>query len=58
MTDDKAKQEPQNEPADEQDVEGHNMWIDPNLARDLARSHSKDIDRQVKERNRSKEAKR
>ena len=58
MTDNKAQQETQDQPAEEKDVEGHNMWIDPNLARDMARNHSKDVERQVKERNRAKEAKR
>jgi len=57
MTDNKAKP-PEAQPEDEQDVEGHSMWLDPNLARDVARNHSKELDRQVKERNRAKEAKR
>jgi hypothetical protein len=45
------------EPTDVQDVEGHSMWLDPNLAREVARSRSKDVDREVRERNRAKEAK-
>jgi hypothetical protein len=57
MTDNKAKP-PETQPEEEQDVEGHSMWLDPNLARDVARNHSKELDRQVKERNRAKEAKR
>ena len=58
MTDTKARPDPEEQPADEQDVEGHNMYINPTIARDLARSRSKDIDREVRERNRAKEAKR
>ena len=58
MTDDKAKPQPESPPADDQDVEGHNMMINPTLAGELARARSRDIDREVKERNRSKEAKR
>lgn len=58
MTNDKVKQQPDPQPDDEQDVEGHSMLLDPNLARDMARSRSRDIDREVKERNRAKEARR
>ena len=57
MTKDKGKAEPQAQPADEQDVEGH-MMINPTIAGDVARVRSKDIDRAVRERNRAKEAKR
>ena len=57
MTENKGKAEPQAEPNDEQDVEGH-MMINPTIASDMARVRSKDLDRAVKERNRSKEAKR
>jgi hypothetical protein len=58
MTENKGKAQPEEQPADEQDVEGHSMWIDPNLASDVARQRSKDIEREVRERNRAKEAKR
>ncbi len=34
------------------------MMINPTLAGDMARTRSRDLDREVKERNRSKEAKR
>lgn len=57
MTKDKGKAEPQAQPADEQDVEGH-MMINPTIAGDVARVRSKDLDRAVRERNRAKEAKR
>lgn len=57
MTENKAKPAAEREPADELDVEGHSMLLDPNLARDMARNRSKDIDREVRERNRAKEAK-
>ena len=58
MTENKGKAEPQAQPDDEQDVEGHTMMINPTLAGDVARVRSKDVDRAVQERNRAKEAKR
>jgi len=57
MTENKGKAEPQAQPADEQDVEGH-MMINPTIAGDMARARSKDVERAVRERNRAKEAKR
>ena len=57
MTENKGKAEPQAEPTDEQDVEGH-MMINPTIAGDMARVRSKDLDRAVRDRNRAKEAKR
>ena len=57
MTQDKGKADPQAQPTDEQDVEGH-MMINPTIASDVARVRSKDLDRAVRERNRAKEAKR
>ena len=57
MTENKSQPGAEREPTDEQDVEGHSMMLDPNLARDVARSRSKDVDREVRERNRAKEAK-
>jgi hypothetical protein len=57
MTQDKGKADPQAQPTDEQDVEGH-MMINPTIAGDVARARSKDLDRAVRERNRAKEAKR
>ena len=58
MTDTKGNDQTQKQPADEQDVEGHNMWIDPGSSRDLANSRNKDLERAARERNRAKEAKR
>ena len=58
MAEKKVEQPQVEQPAEEQDVEGHSMFLDPSLARDMARSRSRDIDRQVKERSRAKEAKR
>lgn len=57
MTEKKSQADPQAQPADEQDVEGH-MMINPTIAGDVARVRSKDLDRAVRERNRAKEAKR
>jgi hypothetical protein len=58
MSENKGKAEPQAQPDDEQDVEGHSMMINPTLAGDMARVRSKDVDRAVRERNRAKDAKR
>jgi hypothetical protein len=58
MTENKSKAEPQTEPADDQDVEGHTMMINPTIAGDMARVRSKDVERAARERNRAKEAKR
>lgn len=57
MTENKGKEAPQGQPADDDDVEGH-MMINPTIAGDLARVRSKDVERQVRENNRAKEAKR
>lgn len=57
MADDKVKQQPEPQIDEEQDVEGHSMFLDPNLARDMARSRNREIERETKERNRAKEAK-
>jgi hypothetical protein len=48
---------PTDRAADEQDVEGHNMWIGPTVMRDLSRDRSKELERQAKEHRRAKEAK-
>lgn len=41
-----------------QDTEGHNLWINPGSARDIARGRAADRDRELRERQRAKEAKR
>jgi hypothetical protein len=58
MTDNKGTKQPDSEPTDEQDVEGHNMWMDPTLSSDMARQRSKELEKEARERNRAKEAKR
>lgn len=58
MTDDKGTPQPPQDQDDEQDVEGHNMWISPTISSDMARNRSKDIERAARDRNRAKEAKR
>ena len=42
--------------ADDQDTEGHNMWISGS-GRELSRNRNADIERQVRERQREKDAK-
>jgi hypothetical protein len=43
--------------SDEQDVEGHNMWIGPTVMNDLARQRTKELERQAREHQRAKEGK-
>jgi hypothetical protein len=57
MTENKGKEVPQSQPADDDDVEGH-MMINPTLASDVARVRSRDVERAARERARAKEAKR
>ena len=57
MTENKGKEAPQGQPAEDDDVEGH-MMIDPMVARDLARRHRKDLEREARDQHRAKEAKR
>jgi hypothetical protein len=40
------------------DTEGHNMWINPGAARDIARGRAADNERALRERQRTKDAKR
>ena len=57
MTENKGKTQPENQPDDE-DVKGNSMFLNPSLASDMARNRSKDIEKEVRERNRAKDAKR
>ena len=45
------------EPTNVEDVEGHNMWIGATVASDLARSRSKELEREARDHRRAKEAK-
>ncbi len=58
MTDNKGASQPQSDQDEEKDVEGHNMWISPTINSEMARNRSKDLEREARERNRAKEAKR
>ena len=58
MTENKGKETPQAQPADDEDVEGHSMMINPTIASDLARVRSKELQREAREHDRAKEAKR
>jgi hypothetical protein len=39
------------------DVEGHNMWINPSASREMTSSRSREYERQLRDRQRAKEAK-
>lgn len=41
---------------EDQDTEGHMLQLDPNTARNLARARSADLDRDMRDRQRQKEA--
>lgn len=58
MSEDKTRdsQEPSQE--EEQDTEGHNVWVNPTLSRDLATSRSRDVEREARDRQRAKETRR
>ena len=49
--------DPTDRASDEQDVEGHNMWIGPTVSSDLARNRSKELERAARDRQRTKDAK-
>jgi hypothetical protein len=57
MNDTKQAPNASDERQQSDDVEGHNMWIGPTVSRDLARSRSKELERQARDRQRAKEAK-
>jgi hypothetical protein len=48
--------DPQNEAHDEDDVEGHSLFLDPTVSRELASSRSREIERQVRDQQRAREA--
>ena len=54
---DKKNPAPTEQANDEQDVEGHNMWIGPTVMNDLARQRTKELERQAREHRRAKEGK-
>ena len=57
MTKDTSSPRPKADPGEEQDVEGHNMWIGSTMSSDLARSRSKELEKEARDRRRAKEAK-
>lgn len=58
MTEKKGTTGDQPQPPDEsQDVEGHNLWMNPSASREMINSRSRDMEREARERQRAKEAK-
>lgn len=41
----------------EQDVEGHNLWMNPSASREMTNGRSREIEREMRDRQRAKEAK-
>jgi redox-sensitive bicupin YhaK (pirin superfamily) len=44
-------------PEEGQDVEGHNLWMNPSASREMTNSRSRDLEREARDRQRAKEAK-
>ena len=44
-------------PDDGEDVEGHNLWMNPSASREMISSRSRDMEREARDRQRAKEAK-
>ena len=57
MAENKGTENPQGQTTEDEDVEGH-MMINTTIASDMARLHSKDLERQAREQVRAREAKR
>lgn len=49
--------QPQLPDAGEQDVEGHNLWMNPSASREMTSGRSREIEREMRDRQRAKEAK-
>jgi hypothetical protein len=49
--------DPRDVEGDADDVEGHNMLVDPSMARNMAAGRSREIERQVRDQQRAREAK-
>ena len=39
------------------DVEGHNLWLNPSASREMTAGRSREIEREMRDRQRAKEAK-
>lgn len=53
----KNADQPQLPDAGEQDVEGHNLWMNPSASREMTSGRSREIEREMRDRQRAKEAK-
>jgi hypothetical protein len=57
MSTDRAKKAPEEpELPDQDDVEGHNLWISPTVSREMANARSREVEREARERQLAKEA--
>ena len=54
---DKTAEQPQPAEQDENDVEGHNLWVNPSASREMTNGRNREIERETRERQRAKEAK-
>jgi len=56
MADKNTSDQPQ-PPEESQDVEGHNLWMNPSASREMTSGRSREIEREMRDRQRAKEAK-
>jgi len=52
-----ASDEPHSPAADDSDTEGHNLWVNPSASREMTNSRSRDMEREMRDRQRAKDAK-
>ena len=58
MASDKTKDTDQpSQDDDAADVEGHNLWMNPSASREMTSGRSREIEREMRDRQRAKEAK-
>ena len=53
----KKSDQPQQPDQAGDDVEGHNLWLNPSASREMTNGRSREIEREMRERQRAKEAK-
>ena len=53
----KSNDQPQLPEQEGDDVEGHNLWLNPSASREMTSGRSREIEREMRDRQRAKEAK-
>ena len=52
-----STEQPELPEQDGNDVEGHNLWVNPSASREMTSGRSREIEREMRDRQRAKEAK-